>query len=140
MFPLTKTEANIINYLYKCTGRSLYAAEIARDLNFSKATVYRNLDSLEKKGIVQKEIRGRMKFYKLSDKWMDIAEAAKIISAETGEAPIPTGIEKGIEYGRRISKEIEEFLPIAERMFTGASIKKLKEALKSIKKELKERA
>jgi len=140
MMSLSKTEAKVINYLY-AQGQDLrYAAEIARELNIKKRTIYDTLDSLKRKGIVEEQIRGQMKFYKLNDKWRDVAEAAKISFAETGEAPIPTEIEKGIEYGRRISKDIEKFLPIAERVFTGASIEKLKEALKSIKKELKEHA
>lgn len=87
MFPLTETEADIINYLYKHMDRSPYAAEIAKDLKISKATMYRNLDSLEMKGIVEKELKGRMKFYKLSGRWKEVAEAAKLVT-ETDEAPL----------------------------------------------------
>lgn len=106
MLPLSKSEARIINYLYEHRGEMLYAAEIAKALKLPKRSVYRSLESLEKKEIVYRETRGRMKFYKLSDKWMDIAEAANITIAETGEAITPTGINSSLR--RRLKFAIKQ--------------------------------
>jgi len=77
MFPLSKTEARIINYLYEHDEKTLYAIEIAKALDLNKRTVYRSLESLKRKGIVEEEIRGRMKFYRLSKKWFDVVKTAK---------------------------------------------------------------
>lgn len=86
MLPLSSTEAKVIDYLYRCAEETRYAAEIARELKIKRRTIYDTLDSLEEKGIVEKRLRGRLKFYKLTDKWMEVAKAAKISLAETDEA------------------------------------------------------
>lgn len=86
MMPITKTEAKIINYLYGHCDEGRYAAEIAREVGIVKRTIYDSLDSLEEKGLIRKQNRGRMRFYTLDNKGMDIAEAAKLVTAETDEA------------------------------------------------------
>ena len=96
MMPLSKTEAEVINYLYTQGQELRYAAEIAKKLNIKKRTIYGALDSLKQKGIVEEQRKGQMKFYRLSDKWRGVAEAVKIPIAETGEAPrLVTSLEKG---------------------------------------------
>lgn len=82
---MSKTEAKVVNYLYQRGQEYRYAAEIARDLEIKRRTIYDSLDSLEQKGVVQKQLRGRMRFYTLSDKWRDVTEAVKISTAETDE-------------------------------------------------------
>lgn len=130
--PMSKTEAKIVNYLYEHSDEDLYAAEIARELKIVKRTIYDSLDSLEQKGVVKKQVRGRMRFYTLNNKWKDVAEAAKIVSvAETDEAPPLT------EMAERV-KLLENFLPFAEAFGT-PSVEKLKDALESMKKEIEKR-
>ena len=75
MMPLSKTEAAAINYLYKYGQEYRYAAEIARESKVKKRTIYDSLDSLEEKGIVQKQLRGHMKFYKLTEKWTSVVKS-----------------------------------------------------------------
>ena len=111
MMPITKTEAEIINYLYKNREKTPYVAEIMRELKIPKSTAYRSLNSLEKKGIVEKELRGRMKFYKLTERWMEVAEAAKVSIAETGEAIIPTEVNSSLRgYLKFAKKQIEAYI------------------------------
>lgn len=124
--PISKTEARIINYLYKHSDEGLYPAEIARELKIVKRTIYDSLDSLEQKGIVKKQTKGRMQFYTLDNKWKDVAEAAKTeLLAETDEAHLS-------ERDRRV-RELEQFLPLAEKAFGSPTTKKLKEALELMK-------
>lgn len=133
MMPISKTEARIINYLYKNKDKELYPAEIVKELNIPKGTAYRSLESLEDKKIVEKVTKGRMKFYKLEENWTEIAEAAKTrILAETDEARAPKSYSDKIA----IANDLERFLPLAERAFDAPSLDKLKDALDSMKKEI----
>lgn len=133
MMPISKTEAKIINYLYEHSDEGLYAAEIARELKIVKRTIYDSLDTLEQKGVVRKQIRGRMRFYTLDNKWKDVAEAAKVkLLAETDEAPSLDEVAEKV-------RQIERFLPFAERAFGTPIVDKLAGVLESMKKELKER-
>jgi uncharacterized membrane protein len=54
---LTERQLQIINYLEKNNGKSTQA-EIGKITNLPKASLSRNIDSLERKGIVQKERKG----------------------------------------------------------------------------------
>lgn len=138
--PLSRSEAEIINYLYQHRREPRYAAEIARELGIKKRTVYDSLDSLEKKEIVQKQLRGKMKFYTLDDKWMEIAEAAKLPIAETDEATLT--FKKEGQDSTQVKKfivQLENFLPLAYRVFPGPTIEKLKEALATMKELMEEK-
>jgi sugar-specific transcriptional regulator TrmB len=135
--PLSRTEARVIDYLYSQSQGSKYAAEIARELKIKKRTIYDTLESLMSKGIVEEQLRGQMKFYKLTDKWKDVAEAAKTMIAETNEA-LPTLTSKTSLGRERIILELDRLLPIAERTFDSPSVEKLKDTLQSMKKESKE--
>lgn len=86
--PLSKTEAKVIDYLYTHGQDLLYAAEIAGKLNIKKRTIYDALDSLKRKGIVQEQLRGQMKFYRLSEVWRNVADAARIAAAKPREVSI----------------------------------------------------
>jgi len=111
MMSLSKTEAKIINYLYQHGQEYRYAAEIARDLGIKRRTIYDSLDSLEQKGIVRKQSRGRMRFYTLGDKWRDVTEAVKASIAETDERSSP----QLRQYAADIKKAralIESILPL----------------------------
>jgi len=147
MLPVTKTEAEIINYLYSHRDRTPYAAEMVKDLKAPKRTVYRSLDSLEEKGIIEKELRGRMKFYKLVDQWIDVVEAAKIPIAETDETQSMAPMErekierKEIAHTESVERletirELENLMPFAEKAFGGPATERLNEALKIMKKHV----
>lgn len=133
MMPMSKTEAKVINYLYTQGQDLRYAAEIAKELNIKKRTIYDTLDSLKRKGIVEEQLRGQMKFYKLSDKWRDIAEAAKIPIAETGEAPPSRPDIKGDQ--DKVIRELEQLLPIAHRAFGTPTVEELKKLVVSLRKK-----
>jgi len=69
---LTRTEISIIDYLYenpsdKESFSLPYAAEIVKNTGLPKGSIYRNLESLEAKGLVKSIERGRMKFYELTE-------------------------------------------------------------------------
>jgi len=136
MLPLSKTEAEIINYLYKHRDKTLYAIEIAKGLNLQKRTVYRSLESLKRKGIVVEEVRGRMKFYKLSEKWFGVAEAAKVY-AETDEK---MAVREKKELASSVSSEdIKTTLNVLEtlelmRVLSSPTIEEVKKALKKLER------
>jgi DNA-binding transcriptional ArsR family regulator len=146
MMPISKTEAKIINYLYKHNDEGLYAAEIARQVKVARRTTYESLDSLEKKGILKKRLVGKMKLYSLDEKWKGVAEAAKTTLAETDEALPPKvakreektkELQEIKERGKILSEEIESFISTSLRLnlLDKGEIRKLKEAREVISKE-----
>ena len=132
MMPLSEAEAAVIDYLYKHGQKPRYPAEVSKETSIPRRSVYTALDALEKKGVVEKEQIGRMKLYKLKEKWEKVAEAAKLPNAETDEAPSPDAMAEKV-------RQIERFLPFAERAFDTPTVTKLSEALDAMKKELKKR-
>ena len=71
------SEAKIINYLFENKEKEAWGMEITRVLDMPKRTVYRNLESLEEKKIVEVERKGNMIFYTLAPKWVKVIELLK---------------------------------------------------------------
>jgi DNA-binding transcriptional ArsR family regulator len=108
MQSISKTEANVINYLWREGNQPKYYGEVARDLNIPERTVYEAFRSLYEKEILQIEIEGRPTLYTLTKTWKEIAEAAKMFIAETDEAPLLSYFRNKIQSIKDNEREIFE--------------------------------
>lgn len=70
MLRFSGTELRILQYLYERSEADKtrpYLTEIARDLGTTKAMISNNINKLEKKGLIESEKKGPLKFYKISE-------------------------------------------------------------------------
>jgi len=145
----------MIEALLYSTETEMYPAEIERNLKLPRMTTLKALSRLEREGIVEKTVRGRMKFYKLTEKGKEYVRAnllnpddlSKLHSdfkaVEALYKPEETAKLEGraepinlYSQAAHLSEELERSLPLAERVYGASGVAKLKEALKSIKKVL----
>ena len=77
MISLSKSQAKTINYMHEHQDKLHYAAEISRNIDVPRRSVYSALDELDRKGLVEMEQIGRMKLYRLKEKWIKIVDVAK---------------------------------------------------------------
>jgi predicted nucleotidyltransferase len=69
---MTKIERKVIQLLSDYPEREFYGQEISKKIRCSKASVSGILKSLSQKKIVEKKIKGRMKFYQINTKSAEV--------------------------------------------------------------------
>ena len=136
---MTKLEQKIIMFLSDYPEREFYGQEIANKVKSSKASASGLLRVLSRRGIIFKKVRGRMKFYQINAKSLEL-KRLRINSAMEKLNPLLPRLEKlsqkiilfgSSSRGEQTSgSDFDLFILSAEKNKVQAALKKINSGLR----------